>query len=215
MQTMLVIGLGRFGRHLALKLIELGNEVMVIDKDEEAVKRIASQVTSAQIGDCMDPDVITSLGARNFDVCFVCISDNFQSSLEVTWLLKKAGARLVVSKTERETHSKFLEIIGADAVIHPERDMAIRTAMKYTSKNIFDYIEFTENYAIIELGVPHHWVGMSIKSLRVREKYNVNIIATKSNGQYYPVLDTNHVFVEDEHMFVAGSKRDIMKLVDK
>lgn len=116
MQSMLVIGLGRFGKHLALKLAELGNEVMVIDKEEDIVNHIAPFVTSALIGDCMDEEVIKSLGVSNFDVCFVCISDNFQSSLEITSLLKEHGAKYVVSKTDREMHAKFLMKIGADGI---------------------------------------------------------------------------------------------------
>ncbi|MBN2503726.1 MAG: TrkA family potassium uptake protein [Bacilli bacterium] len=215
MQTMLVVGLGRFGRHLALKLAELGNEVMVIDKDEASVNQVAPYVTSAHIGDCMEQEIIQSLGVGNFDTCFVCISDNFQSSLEITWLLKQAGAKRVVSKTDREMHAKFLIMIGADAVIHPERDMAWRTAMKYTSKNIFDYFEFTDEYAIIELAVPNSWVGSTIRALKIREKFNVNIIATKNNGEYYPILNADHVFEDNEHLFLSGSKRDILKLVDR
>jgi trk system potassium uptake protein TrkA len=114
---MLVIGLGHFGTHLAEKLSELGNEVMVVDKDEEAVGKIAPYVTKAQIGNCMESDILSSLGVGNFDVCFVCISDNFQSSLEITSLLKELGAKWVISKADRENHAKFLLKIGADDVI--------------------------------------------------------------------------------------------------
>lgn len=215
MQSMLVIGLGRFGRHLSLKLAELGNEVMIVDKNEDVVNRLAPHMTSAQIGDCMDEDIIHSLGVNNFDVCFVCISDDFQSSLEITWLLKQSGAKYVVAKTDREMHAKFLMKIGADAIIHPERDMAWRAAMKYSSKNIFDYIEFTEEYTILELTVPKKWVGFKIRDLKVREKYNINIIARKSNGHIYPVLNADMAFQEEDHLFIAGNKKDIMKLIDK
>lgn len=129
MRSMLVIGIGRFGKHLAAKLAELGNEVMVVDQDEERVGGILDAVTTAQIGDCMDEAVLRSLGVRNFDVCFVCIGNNFQSSLEITSLLKELGAKHVVSKTDREIHAKFLLRNGADEVIFPERDMAQRAAV--------------------------------------------------------------------------------------
>ena len=123
MRSMLVIGLGRFGTHLAKNLIQLNNEVMVVDKDEESVSRLEPYVTQAQIGDCADGEVLQALGVGNFDVCFVCISDDFQSSLEITCLLKEMGARYVVSKADREIHAKFLLKVGADAIVHPERDM--------------------------------------------------------------------------------------------
>ncbi len=215
MQSMLVVGLGRFGRHLAMKLAELGNEVMVVDINEEAVNSIAPFVTSAHIGDCMDEEVIRTLGVNNFDVCFVCISDNFQSSLEITSQLKDHGAKMIVSKTDRETHAKFLMKIGADAVIHPERDTAWRVAVKYTAKNVFDYIEFTPEYAIFELSVPPSWVGHSIRELKVREKYGINIIGLKEGEHITPIVDAEHLFGEAEHLFVAGSKKDIMKLTEK
>jgi trk system potassium uptake protein TrkA len=212
---MLVIGLGRFGRHLATKLSELGNEVMVVDLDEEAVNRVMPYVTAAHIGDCMDEEVVRSLGVRNFDVCFVCTSDNFQSSLEITSLLKEAGAHMVVSKTDREMHAKFLLKIGADAVIHPERDMAYRTAIKYSTKNAFDYIELTPEYAIFEMAPPAGWVGHTVNDMKVRSRYNVNIIGIKSGEHVTPLIDASHIFEEDEHILVAGCQKDVLKLMAK
>jgi trk system potassium uptake protein TrkA len=212
---MLVIGLGRFGKHLALKLAELGNEVMVIDKEEDIVNHIAPFVTSALIGDCMDEEVIKSLGVSNFDVCFVCISDNFQSSLEITSLLKEHGAKYVVSKTDREMHAKFLMKIGADAVIHPERDIAWRAAMKYSNKNVFDYIEFTPEYAIFEMQVPASWIGKTVREMKVREQYNLNIVGIRGEDHVTPMVDADHMFVQDEHLYVAGAKKDIIRLMDK
>ena len=125
MRSMLVIGLGRFGTNLALKLAELGNEVMVIDENEELVNKVAPYVTQAQIGNCMDEEVLRSLGIDNFDVCFVCISEYFQSALEITSLLKEMGAKYVVSKTDRDLHAKFLLKVGADEVVHPDRKSVV------------------------------------------------------------------------------------------
>lgn len=215
MRSMLVIGLGRFGRHLATKLAELGNEVMVVDQDEAAVNRLAPVATAAHIGDCMDEEVIQSLGVRNFDVCFVCISDHFQSSLEITSLLKEAGAKWVVSKTDREMHAKFLLKIGADAVIHPERDMAQRTAMKYSMRNAFDYIEVTPEYAISEMRVPDGWVGQTVGDLKVRSRFRVNVIGVKAGENVLPLVNAEHIFQADEHLLVAGGKKDITRLMYK
>lgn len=212
---MLVIGLGHFGRHLAIKLATLGNEVMVVDKDEETVSKMAPNVTRAQIGDCMDIDVLSSLGVGNFDVCFVCISDNFQSSLEITSLLKELGAKYVISKTDRDIHAKFLRIIGADDVIYPERDMAQRTAIKYSVKNAFEYIELTPEYAIFEMLVPSSWVNKSVRELNVRSKHNINIIGSKKGGVVTPMTDPDYIITSNEHLVMAGSKKDLLSLMDK
>ncbi|WP_409228325.1 potassium channel family protein [Gudongella sp. SC589] len=215
MKSMMVIGLGRFGTHLAVKLAELGNEVMVVDTDEESVDKIAHLVTKAQIGDCKDEDVLRSLGVSNFDICFVCISENFQSSLEITSLLKDLGAPYVISKTDRDIHAKFLLKIGADDVVYPERDMAQRTAVKYSSSLALDYIELTEEYAISEILVPDSWKEKTITELSVRSVYNVNVIGFKINSHVTPMIDAGYTFTGDEHILIAGSKKDIIRLMEK
>ncbi|NLU23350.1 MAG: TrkA family potassium uptake protein [Clostridiales bacterium] len=214
MRSMLVIGLGRFGSHLALKLMELGNEVMAVDEDEEIVNTLAPSVTCAQIGDCMDEKVLKSLGVANFDICFVCISSNFQSSLEITSLLKELGAKRVISKTNREMHAKFLLKVGADEVVYPERDMAIRTAFKYSARGAFDYIELSREYAIIEIEVPTDWVGSSLKTLNVRSRHHINVIGAKSGGSVVPVTSPDYVFHDGEHLIIAGEKKDLLTLAN-
>lgn len=209
---MLVIGLGRFGENLAMKLAELGNEVMVVDRHEENVDKIAPYVTSAVVGDCMDPAVLDALGVNSFDVCFVCISEDFQSSLEITSLLKDKGAKHVVSKTDRDIHAKFLLKIGADEIIHPERDMAQRAAIKYTMGNALNYFELTPEYSIFELTTPTAWKGKSIAELNVRAKYHVNIIGIKTGENVEPIIDAKYVFRGNEHLVIAGSKKDGVKL---
>lgn len=215
MKSILVIGLGRFGRHLAAKLTELGNAVMVVDKDEAAASNMTSIVAAVQIGDCMDETVLRSLGVGNFDTCFVCIGSNFQSSLEITSLLKDNGSKHVVAKADRDIHAKFLLRNGADEVIYPERDMAQRAAIKYSAKNAFEYIELTPEYAIFEIETPQHWIGKSIRGVGVRSKYNINIIALKSNGAVIPMTNADHVFLPNEHLIIAGNKRDSVRLLDK
>ncbi|WP_422485468.1 potassium channel family protein [Gudongella sp. DL1XJH-153] len=215
MKSMMVIGLGRFGTHLAIKLAELGNEVMVVDTDEESVDKIAHLVTKAQIGDCKDEDVLRTLGVSNFDICFVCISENFQSSLEITSLLKDLGAPYVISKTDRDIHAKFLLKIGADDVVYPERDMAQRTAVKYSSSLALDYIELTEEYAISEILVPDSWKEKTITELNVRSVYNINVIGFKINSHVTPMINAGYTFSGDEHILIAGSKKDIIRLMEK
>lgn len=214
MKSMLVIGLGRFGTNLALMLMELGNEVMVVDRDEEIVDQIADHVTRAKIGDCMDEDVLRELGVSNFDICFVCISEDFQSSLEITSLLKELGAPRVISKSDRDIHAKFLLKIGADDVIHPERDMAQRAAVKYSSESIFDYFELTPEYAIFEIEVLPEWVGKHLRDLDLRSRYNINVIGTKIEDKVIPITNPERVFTKGEHLFVAGSKKTLVQLVE-
>lgn len=214
MKTMLVIGIGRFGKHLATRLSELGNEVMIVDKRDDRIEELLSVVTRAQIGDCTDEKLLRSLGVGNFDVCFVCIGDSFQASLEITSLLKDLGAKHVVSKADRAIHEKFLLRNGADEVIHPERDMALRAARKYSAHNVFDYIELTRDFSIYEIAVPESWIGKSIKQMNVRSKYNINIIAVKCDGEAFPVTSAEYVFSQNEHLIIAGNTKDGARLLD-
>ena len=171
MKSVLVVGLGRFGRHMAAKLIEEGNEVLAVDINEDRVNDALDLVTNAQIGDTTNEHFIASLGVGNFDLCVVAIGDNFQSSLETTALLKDYGAPFVLSRANRDVHAKFLLRNGADKVVYPEREMAERLAVKFGTDNIFDYIELTPDYSIYEIPVPAPWVGKSIVEKGVRNKY--------------------------------------------
>ncbi len=215
MKSMLVIGLGRFGRHLALTLSELGNEVLAMDSDEELVDEVRDGVERAQIGDCTDEDVLRELGVGDFDCCFVCIGEDFQAALEITAGLNELGAKKIVAKTDSERHARLLLRIGADEIIYPERDMAKRAAVKYTSGGALEYFELTPQYSIFEIIAPGGWVGRNIIELNIRSKYNVNIIAAKDGDRVVPVTSGDFIFREGQHILLAGDKKTIMKLVDK
>ena len=215
MKSVLIIGIGRFGRHLARKFVELGNEVMIVDIEEEKMSEIVSIVTTAQIGDCTNVDVLKSLGVRNFDICFVCIGDNFQASLEITSLLKELGAKHVVSKANREIHAKFLLRNGADDVVYPEKDIAEKAAIRYSADHVFDYIEITPEYSIAEISPVSGWIGKTIAEISVRGKYQMSILAIKENGEILPLPKADHVFREEEHLIVAAKKNDLVKLIKK
>ena len=187
---------------------------MVVDKDEESVSRLEPYVTQAQIGDCADGEVLQALGVGNFDVCFVCISDDFQSSLEITCLLKEMGARYVVSKADREIHAKFLLKVGADAIVHPERDMAQRTAALYSAKNVFSYTELSDAYAVSEVKTPGTWAGKTVRDVNVRSAHQVNIIGVKRGQMILPMTDPDYVFQLEEHLVMAGGKEDLLKIAD-
>lgn len=175
MKSILIIGLGRFGTHLCQDLAKLDNEIMIVDKDEASLEDLLPLVVSAKIGDCTNEKVLKSLGVGNFDYCFVCIGENFQSSLEITSLLKDLGAKYVVSKANRDIHAKFLLRNGADEVIYPDRDIAEKVAVRFSANQVFDYVELGNNFSIYEIAPLPEWIGHSIRDVNVRVKYNANI----------------------------------------
>ena len=213
MKTVLIIGLGRFGNHLCKKFAELNNEIMVVDIREEAVEDVLPFVTSAKIGDCTNEDVLRSLGVRNFDTCFVCIGNNFQSSLEITNLLKEMGAKYVISKANRDIQAKFLLKNGADEVVYPNRDIAEKLAVRCSMDNVFDYIELNEDYSICEIPPLKEWIGKSIREVNFRSKYHVSILGTRTGGQTSLLPAADHEFRLDEHLMVIGKKVDIDKIM--
>lgn len=213
MKSILLVGLGRFGRHMAQKFFELRHEVLAVDSDEARVNEVLPFVTSAQIGDSTNEAFISSLGVRNFDLCVVAIGDNFQSSLETTALLKDCGARMVVSRASRDVHAKFLLRNGADQVIYAEKEMAIRTAVRYSYDNIFDYIELTPEFSIYEIPTPPAWVGRTIVQLAVRSRYHISILATKTGERIAPLPGADHELRADERLILMGSNKDVRKIL--
>ena len=213
MKTVLIIGMGRFGQHLCRKMLQLNNEVMIVDQREEAMEDLLPLVTNAKIGDCTNEEVLHSLGVGNFDLCFVCIGTNFQSSLEITSLLKEAGARHVISKATRDIQAKFLLRNGADAVVYPEKDIAERIAVRYSADNVIDYIELDEEYSIYEIPPLREWVGKTIGEVDFRARLNSSIIGTRLNGITSFLPGADHVFRAEEHLMVIGKKKDIDKIL--
>lgn len=212
MKTFLLIGLGRYGRHVAMKLNELNHQVMAIDKNEERVNESLSFVTNAQIGDSTSEEFLASLGVRNFDVCIVAIGDNFQSSLETASLLKELGAKKVVARAARDIQAKFLLRNGADEVVYPEKQMAIWTAIRYSSDHISDYISLGDDHAIFEVEVPDSWVGKTIGALDIRNQYHLSIMAIKQQGKFsMTVITSDTCLPENSTLLVLGTHRDIQK----
>ncbi len=215
MKSILIIGLGRFGQHLCLNLASLGNEIMIVDEREECLEGLLPYVTNAKIGDCTNVEVLKSLGVRNFDICFVCIGTNFQSSLEITSLVKELGAKRVISKANRDIHAKFLLRNGADEVIYPDRDLAERLAIKYSANHIFDYIELTEEFSIYEIPPVPSWIGKSLKQIDVRAKFNISVIGIKNGEEVSFLPSPEHEFTKDEHLMIIGRKKDVDAILKK
>ncbi len=213
MKSILIIGLGRFGRHMAQKFYEQGNDVMAVDIVEERVNAVLPYVTNAQIGDATDEMFLESLGVDNYDLCVVTIGDHFQNSLEATALLKDLGASYVLSRASRDVHAKFLLRNGADEVIYTEKETAERLAVKFGSDSIFNYIELNKDYSIYEISVPDNWIGKSIRQKNVRTKYNISILATKIGETISPLPHPDHIFSADELLMVLGKNEDVERLI--
>lgn len=216
MKSVLIIGMGRFGHHLAHNMLKLGNDVMIIDVDERKMEDLVPYATNAKIGDCTNPEVLKSLGIANFDLVFVCIGTNFQSSLEITSLVKEMGAKHVVSKATRDIQAKFLLRNGADEVIYPEKDIAEKCAERYSVDNIFDYIELDDDSAIYEIPPLKEWVGRSIREADIAHRFHVMVLGVRDPGDRTKIMPSaDYVIDGDEHLIVLSAREAIAKLLKR
>ena len=211
MKSILLIGLGRFGRHIALKLNALNHQVMAIDRNEERVNALLPFVTNAQIGDSTNEEFLSSLGVGNYDACIVAIGDNFQNSLETTYLLKELGARKIIARASKEMQEKFLLRNGADEVVYPEKQLAAWTAIRCSSDHILEYIELDDEYAIFEVEIPSSWSGKSILELDIRKKHGLNILGVRTNGKLNMNITPNTVFKYGTSVLVLGQEKTVHK----
>ena len=211
MKNILLIGLGRFGKHIAMQLNEMGHEIMAVDINEERVNRILPFVTNAQIGDSTDASFLESLGIGNFDICFVTIGGSFQNSLETTSLLKELGANLVISRAERDVQEKFLLRNGADRVVYPEKQVAKWASIRYADDHILDYMEVDASHAIFEVAIPDEWIGRSVGELDIRRRYTINILAVKKEREVSVTISVNTVLEADSTLLVLGDYKAIQK----
>lgn len=211
MKNILLIGLGRFGKHTAMELNRLGHQVMAVDTDESRIEEVLPYVINAQIGDSTNVEFLKSLGIGNYDVCIVTISGNFQNSLETTSLLKELGAKMVVSRAERDVQEKFLLRNGADEVVYLEKQAARWTAIRYTAEHILDYIKVNDKYAIFEVQVPGEWVGKTIGDINVRKKYGVNIMAVKKGKDLNVSISSDTLLASDVTLLVIGEYNALQK----
>ena len=211
MKNILLIGIGRFGKHIALQLNKLGHEVMAVDSNEERINSVLPFVTNAQIGDSTNADFLKSLGIGNYDVCIVTIGGDFQNSLETTSLLKELGAKKVISRAERDVQEKFLLRNGADEVVYPEKQIAKWAAIRYTADHIRDYIEIDDSHAIFEVEAPKQWIGKTIGDIDIRRKYNINVLAVKQNGNIDMSISSDTTLSENVTLMVLGEYKELQK----
>lgn len=211
MKSVLLIGLGRFGRHIAEQLNSLGHEVMAIDHNEERVNKALPFVTNAQIGDSRNEAFLRTLGIPNYDVCIITIASDFQSSLETTSLVKELGGKLVIARAERDVQQKFLLRNGADEVVYPENQIARWMAIRYTSDHVLDYIEIDGDHAIFEIKVPKEWIGKTVGQIDIRRRYNVNIMGVRQNGKMSVSVTPETMLTEDKSLLVVGDYKTLHK----
>lgn len=215
MKSILLIGMGKFGQSLGQKLLNMGDEVMIVDKNEDRINLLATKYTDAVIADCMNEDNLKTLDIPSFDACVVAIGDDFQSSLETTSILKDLGAKWVVSRATTEIQRKFLLRNGADEVVYPDKDIAEKLAVKLNSAKIFDYIELNSEYSIVEVAAPTHWAGKRLADLNPRKKYGLNILTIKKGSTVVDTLDANYTFENGDHMLVFGNTEKILAFANK
>ncbi len=210
MTTVLIIGVGQFGSHIAKRMEELRCEVMAVDTNEDRINEIMPYVTNAVIGDGTNEEFLRSLGIGNFDVCIVALGGLFQCSLEATSLLKELGAKQVISRATNDVQMKFLLRNGADEVVYPEKQMALRIATKYASESILDFIQLDSQYSIYEMKVPKEWALKTLAQIDIRKKFRLNILTIKRNDEVFiPSSDT--VLMNDDVAFMIGELQDIQK----
>ncbi len=215
MKSILLIGMGIFGQILGDKLLNMGNEVMIVDRNEDVINTLAPKYSSALIANCMNADNLQALDIPSFDVCIVAIGDDFQSSLEITSILKDLGAKYVVSRANTDIQRKFLLRVGADDVVYPNRDIAEKLAVKLNAQKVFDYIELDKDYSIFEIAVPASWKGKSLVDVNPRGKYRLNVLTIKKGKNIIPTPGADYVFEEGDHILVFGNAEKIIALTNK
>ena len=212
MKTYIVIGLGRFGAEMAVKLYECGEDVLAIDTDEALVDKIADRVTRAVAADAKDVDVLKKLGAGNFDRAVVAVGSDLAASALITMNLKSLGVPYILCKAHDDTYREILEKLGATRVIIPEREMADKLSLGLTSAGIMEYIEISDEYGIVEMAPPEAWIGKCIRNLDLRRKYNANVIALRRGDELCIPPDIDAELDENTTLVMLGSYEMINSL---
>lgn len=207
-----VIGAGRFGQSVAIKLAEMGNEVMVVDNREDVIQHIADKVTYAVQADATDENAIKALGIRNFDVAIVTIGSNIQSSILITLMVKELGIKQIIAKAQNPQHAKVLYKIGANRVVFPEKEMGIKIAKSLVTSNVLDLIDLANDYSILEIKMNTDWVGKTLVEINMRRRYSISVIAIKRDGALNINVSGDYVLLKDDILVVMGHNKDLEKI---
>ncbi|MDE7159049.1 MAG: TrkA family potassium uptake protein [Clostridiales bacterium] len=215
MKSVLLIGMGKFGCTLGEKLLDMGDEVMIVDKNEDVINELAGKYENALIANCMNADNLQSLDIPSFDVCIVTIGDDFQSSLEITSNLKDLGAKWVISKATTEIQRKFLMRVGADEIIYPDRDIAEKLAIKLNATNVINYVDLGAEFSIFEIELPDIWKDKTVMEINPRVKHGMNILTVHRGTETIATLGGDFVFCEGDRLVVFGKTDDILSFTKK
>ena len=214
MKSYIVIGLGRFGTEMAVKLYDCGEEVLAVDTDETLIDKIADRVTRAVAADARDLDILKRLGAGNFDVAVVAVGSDLAASALITMNLKTLGVPFIMCKAHDDTYREILEKLGADRVIIPEREMADKLSLGLTSAGVMEYIELSDEIGIVEMAPPAAWYGKSIRELDLRNRYGLNVIAMRK-GDNLGITPDIDAPIDDQYMMVMLGKYDVINQLKK
>lgn len=210
-----ILGLGNFGKSLALSLENLGCDVIVIDNSAEKIQDIADYVSYAMKADFEDPEVLKTIGARNLDGAIVAVSENLEASILATLLAKEAGIPYVLAKASGDLHATILKKVGADAVVYPEIEMGERVAKNLVSSSFADWIELSPDYSMVEIEMPEAWKGKTLTELKIRETHEVNVVGFIENGEVQVSIDPEQPFPDHGIVIVIGSNKALQKFMKK
>lgn len=209
-----VLGIGNFGASVANSLANSGYDVLAVDNDEDRLSRLSTDVAQSVIGDVTNETFLKSLGIRNFDVAIVAIGEDLQSSIITTIILKEEGVPYIVAKAETELHERVLRKVGATRVVFPEKDMGSRIAYSLTATKVLDFLELSETDSIMEIIPPQVWIGKSLLDSKIREKYDVSIIAVKTDNSIITSPHADYVIKKEDLLIIIGSNENISKVQD-
>ena len=215
MISILLIGMGKFGRTLGEKLLGMGDEVMIVDKNEDVINSLAPRYTNALIANCMSMDNLETMDIPSFDACVVAIGEDFQASLEITSNLKDCGAKKVVARATTEIQRKFLLRVGADEVIYPDSDIAEKLAVRLNTENVINFVDLDSQYSIFEISLPKKWLKKSLVEINPRGTYGMNILTIKNGGNVIASLDGSYVFQEGDQLLVFGNTEKLLAFTNK
>ena len=215
MKNILIIGIGRFGFHIAKELSKLNTQVLAVDTNEEHLQKVDDFVAKTLIGDGTDIDFLKTVGINTFDESIVTIGDNFQASLETVLNLKELGAKKITARASMESQKKLLLKIGADLVVYPEKQLAKWTALHSANNSVYDFMDLDNNYGVYEITTPAEWKDKTLAELDLRKKHNINIIGVKEKNKMKMILGPNYTLKDGENLVIIAKESDINEFLSK
>ncbi len=207
-----VIGLGQFGMTVALTLAEANCDVLAIDDRDDNVQDIAEKVAYAVKADVRDPGILESLGVQNVDVAVVAVAENMEASITATMQVKELGVPFVIAKAMNPFHGRILEKIGADKVIYPEHSMGVRVARNLLSSGFIDMFELSSDFSMAEFKIPREWIGKTLRDLKIRDRYRINLIGLKQGDQMDINVGPDEPLPADCTVVATGTNSDLNKV---